>query len=259
MTEPKTRSKTLPLYPKQLSILNLLYKFRFGTTELFVQSNESIVSKQFMNRRLRVLFEQGYIGRRYDGSYKLHGKPATYHLLSRGTKLLRDNPERYNAGVLRNIARDKKVEVGEQFIQHNLGVFGAYTRYKHHYGDDLLFATKSNLHGRDNFPKPLPDAYVALKSDKSKHCFLEYFEDSTQFFLTKKRIKYYFEFVEDNDLPKTRAFPGIVFVCESDKLKEQVAKFTTSKFISSWKKIYFEVYSVAELEGRSDLFVFRSE
>ncbi len=210
-----------------------------------------------MDIRLRILCEQQYIGRRYNSSYKLKGKPATYHVLSRGIKILRDKPAAFNVKALRNLARDKDTTVTDTFISHNLGIFEVYTKYKNRYRDDLLFITKSNLHGRDTFPQPFPDAYVSLKSDKTKHCFLESFTDTTQFFIIKKRIKYFADFAEDNDLPKTRVFPGIVFICSPDKLKEQVLAFTAKRFGNSWKEIYFAVFTRAELDAVENLFSFR--
>lgn len=248
-----------PLNPKQLHILKLLYKFRFGTVELFTQNSTPKVSRQFMNRRLYVLLEQEYIGRRYDGRDRLRGEAARYHLLSKGVGVLKADPELYDPKVLRNAGRDKSDAISEQFMRHSLGLFEIYTAYAKRYGEDLLFATKSNLTGRDAFPQPLPDAYAALRGDESRHCFVESFESSTQFFIIKKRIKYYAEFAEDNELPKSRPLPGIVFICDDEKLKKKVEDYTRQRFIASWKKISFAVYAKDELTEAKDLFEFGCE
>ncbi|HEV7454553.1 MAG TPA: replication-relaxation family protein, partial [Candidatus Saccharimonadales bacterium] len=129
-TQP-THRKTLN--KNQLHILYLLYKFRFGTTELFVENQNNKISRQYMNVRLRILCEQEYIGRRYDSSYKLGGKSATYHLLSKGIKLLKQRPDDFNPRVLKNIGNDRRAK--DRFINHCLQVFSIYCSLKKLYGD----------------------------------------------------------------------------------------------------------------------------
>lgn len=245
------------LNPKQLQILYLLYKFRFGTTDLFVKSYGSKISRQYIDVRLRILCEQEYIGRKYDSTYKLQGRPASYCLLPKGVKLLKQQPDRFNPAVLRNVARDKREDVSDQFIRHSLSIFSIYNQCRRLYGDDLLFITKSNLYGRDTFPQPLPDAYLSLKDDKTKHLFLESFEETIPLFVIKKRIRYYADYAEDNDLPPTRSFPGILFICDTAKLKQQVLLYATKRFGRSWKDIKFNVYTRAELSTATNLFSFR--
>jgi DNA-binding HxlR family transcriptional regulator len=76
-----THRKTLN--NNQLQVLYSLYKFRFGTTDLLRATQDKSISRQFMNRRLQVLCDQEYIGRKYDSSYKLQAKFIHKHVITR--------------------------------------------------------------------------------------------------------------------------------------------------------------------------------
>ena len=61
----------------QCKILDSLYRFRFGTTDLLAGMLDMHSNRRLMQARLRLLYEQGYIGRQYDRSYRLRGLFAT--------------------------------------------------------------------------------------------------------------------------------------------------------------------------------------
>lgn len=235
-----------PLNDSQLYIMRFLYAFRFGTIDSFTQSYGQKIRKQNMEKKLRNLQEQEYIGRRYDTSYKLLGRPASYYLAAKGIKILKEQSDEFKPEVLRKLARDRNRS--DSFISHWLGVFDIHNRCRRQYGADLLFFAQSDIIGQDTFPRPLPDAYVALANDRNKHCFLEYFESSTQFFVTKKRIRYYAEFAEDNDLSQKELLPTFVFVCNTDELKQKVLKEATKRFENSWMEIPYVVLTKDEVE-----------
>jgi SOS-response transcriptional repressor LexA len=64
-----------------------LYKFRFGSSDLIAKRFNK-PSGKYVQKRLHILEDQGYIARRYDKSYKLQGKPAAYYLLPSAARLL---------------------------------------------------------------------------------------------------------------------------------------------------------------------------
>lgn len=244
-----TPSHRKKLNPDQLQILYLLYKFRFGTTDLFVKSHSKKISRQYINVRLQILCDQEYIGRNYDGTYKLQGKPATYYLLSKGIRLLKQKPDIFNPKVLKNIGNDGRVK--ERFIEHRLQVFSVYCSLKQLYSDELKFFTDSylKLPKYEYFPQPLPDAYIAFKQDKTKHFLLEYAESSTPFFVFKKRIKYYVSYAEDNLWSKNSQMPVILFVCEDERLRQKVEEEILQALDRSWKDVGLATTTKAELSG----------
>lgn len=202
-----------------------------------------------MNVRLQILCDQEYIGRKYDGSYKLAGKPATYHLLAKGIKLLKQHPDDFNPKVLRNIANDKNAK--DRFINHCLGVFDIYCSLKELYDDELKFFTGSylKLPKQAYFPQPLPDAYVSFREDKTKHFLLDYFETSLPFFVIKKRIAYYVSYAEDNLWSKNSKLPAILLVCDTEELRKKVDVEVTRALERTWKDVTFAMTTKAELSS----------
>src|SRR4051812_45770502 len=99
-------AKNKRLNSKQLSILNTLYRFRFGTTELLANAL-NVKTKNKMNERLKVLLDQEYVGRHYETEYRLLRKHATYFLLPKGIKSLRTYDEKTDNSVLHNIHKDR--------------------------------------------------------------------------------------------------------------------------------------------------------
>ncbi len=95
-TEPPIHK---PLNQKQLSLLDTLYRFRFATTELLTQTLGTS-NKGKMNQRLKLLLDQEYIGRRYEKTYHLTGRHASYFLQAKGIKALKDRPNsKYSSSV----------------------------------------------------------------------------------------------------------------------------------------------------------------
>ena len=83
-TVSKHRKK---LNAEQLEVLELLHKFRFGSNNLFAQYFDK-KDRSFVFKRLSILLEQGLIGKRFEPSYRLQGKPAAYYLTPTGARML---------------------------------------------------------------------------------------------------------------------------------------------------------------------------
>lgn len=220
----KTRRR---LNAEQLEVLSLLHKFRFGTNDLFAQYFGK-KDRSFVFNRLKILLEQGFIDRRFDSSYRLAGKPAAYYLTPAGARKLEEQGEEIN---IKAIYKDKAVS--EQFIEHSLDIFKAYLELrKEHPG--LKFFTKTNLNAEayDYFPKPLPDAFISLKSnDTTKRYFLDAFDETTLPFVMKRRIKLYVDYWESGTWDDTGAdFPEIIFICANHKQQERVQKLLEKAF-----------------------------
>jgi hypothetical protein len=248
ISESRTSTRKT-LNKKQLQILYLLYKFRFGTTELFTKCQSNKVSRQYVNKRLSILCGQEYIGRKYDGSYRLAGKPAVYYLLPKGIKLLRQRPDDFNPKILKNISNDYRA--GVRFSDHSIQVFNAYCYLKARYGENLKYFTTSylKLPQYDYFPQPLPDAYVSLNGESSSHYFLEYFESITPFFVIKKRLKYYVSYAEDNLWPKSTMLPTIVIVCDTESLQKRVEIEIRKSIERTWKDLVIVAVTMTELDN----------
>lgn len=217
---------TKKLNPDQIAILELLYRFRFGTSTLFNQTLKP-TNRQSLNSRLDILTEQAYIGKKYDKSYKLLGKPASYYLLPNGFAILRQQ-EGISSTVLKNMYKDKGAS--ERFVDHCLTVFAVSNQLEALHGQRLEFFAKSELADYEHFPQPLPDGFISLKASdqpraQTKYYFLEVFEDSTPFFAIAKKVNQYSEYADSGEWDVTgKKFPAVLAVCESVTLQKRLRK-----------------------------------
>jgi hypothetical protein len=214
--EPKYRKR---LNPGQLEVLELLLKFRFGTTDLIAQAlgkkNGTIIKS-----RLNILREQEYIDRHYEGADRLQGKHAAYYLSAKGGRAVRSEDTR----IIKRAYKDKKA--GRQFIDHNLSVFAAHCRLKTTYGDTIRFFTKTDLADYDYFPQPLPDAFLSYKGeDGTKRFFVNVFEATTPVFALNRQIKQLIDYNAAGEWSATDSdFPTILIICDTPVLQNRVEK-----------------------------------
>lgn len=243
--ESKTRRK---LNAEQLEVLELLYKFRFGSNDLIAQYFGK-KSRAFVFKRLSILLEQGFIGKRFDSSYRIKGKPAAYYLLPAGARKLQETRSSEDEPVnIKGIYKDKTVS--ETFIQHSLGIFRVYNQLKTQHGAELAFFTKTDLASYEHFPKPLPDAFVSLEvKDSTRYFFVEIVEDTQPFFTAVRSVKKYLDHKESGEWAITETdYPIILFICESTSLQKRLQKQITKMLNASWADdITFATTTKAEL------------
>lgn len=219
MTSP---TRHYSLTKKQLAILNLLYRFRFATSELISKSTNTNI--RIINQRLKLMLDIGYIGRNYEPEYRLLRKHASYYLLPDGMKALKQqDAAKYNATVLRNIAKDKNAS--STFITHCLATFGMYCNLRAQHGDNIQFFTASQLKSYKNFPAKLPDAFIRLKTAQGESMFfLDVLHESQPFFVATRRIMHYIKYAEDGDWPNGAPFPIVLLACDSPSLQKRLQK-----------------------------------
>jgi hypothetical protein len=229
--QPKFRKS---LNEKQIDILTLLYKFRFASSKL-IASYENQKHHRVVQARLRVLLDQEYIGRHYNNSYKLAGKPAVYYLRTNGIKIL-EQQAGVNTDVLKRMYRDKYAS--ERFINHSLKIFAVcgQLRSQHNYKEgagEIKCFTKTGLTSYGYFPDPLPDIYVKYLEDSNKnsanalkHYFVDIIEGNVPFFVHEKRIDSYIAYDELGDWERTNTkLPTVLLVCDSVKLKARIDEY----------------------------------
>lgn len=206
----------------QLETLDLLFKYRYGTTELIAKIKNR-PNGTAIRSQLNILYNQGLIERRYSGKDKLQGKFAAYYLLPAGLKALERNNLRAD---LPASARKIVYRLGlasEAFIVHCLHLFEVGVYLNEIYQKRLKFFTKSELWKYEYFPDPKPDAFVSLNDERgTKRFFLDFIDSNTPGFAITRRIREYIDYSDEDEWSVTQSdFPGILFVCVS---KEQEAK-----------------------------------
>lgn len=218
---------------KQLAVLKQLYRFRFGTTDLLARSLD-LKDGRYIHTRLEALVAQEYIGKNYDSSYKLDGKPATYYLLPKAFAALRKQykttGKELSEKTLRNAYKDK--EASSEFIARKLAVFTIYDKLRAIHGQNLKFWTKDQLNfdKYDYFPKPMPDTYLTITPEglrpRARDFFLNYLDDKTPFFVHARRLQKLIEYVEAEEWEDATSskLRGVLLVCESTGLLKRIRK-----------------------------------
>ena len=220
---------------QQLLILYRLYNFRFINT---LQVQRLIHKKQIQQaqQRLNLLVSRGWVGKNFSKRDRLTGKYASYYLLPKGIKALRQYKSKLgfdfelNPKIVHNIYKDKTAS--SRFINHCIGLGDINCSLKRLHGSNLEYFPKNDLIDHDYFPDPRPDAYLRIGADtksieeRSEH-FLEYCEEIVPFFVYRKRIKQYVEYVYDElwEEATSRKSPTIRLVAETPVLQRRLQRF----------------------------------
>jgi hypothetical protein len=229
MSKPEAAYRR-PLNTEQLAVLELLFKFRFATNEQLAKYFGKQTGKA-IQKRLTILCAQGYIARHYNGSYRLHGKPAEYYLLPKGVRLLRTKQSDITTitdQAIKNLYKDKTAS--PSFTAHSITILTLHLKLVELYGDRLKSFTKTqlNIEAYHYFIRPLPDTFLSIRggtkdTGKPKRFFLDFFEDNIPFFVLIRRIKKYLMYLEEDDWP-TDTFPTILMVTESTRRQKQLTR-----------------------------------
>jgi hypothetical protein len=223
-------SRSTVITQQQIKILIRIFAYRFVTT---AQLQQVLSKKQIqqVQQRLNLLLKRGYIGRNFSNHDRLTGEYASYYLLPKGMSVLKQAKDyTLNPKVFHNIYKDKTAS--SRFINHCIGLGDISCSLKRLHGSNLEYFTKNDLIDYDYFPDPRPDAYLRIGADtkiikeRSEH-FLEYCEEIVPFFVYRKRIKQYVEFVDDElwEEATNRKSPTIRLVAETPVLQRRLQRF----------------------------------
>lgn len=237
MTEQKHRKK---LNAEQLEVLELLYKFRFGSNDLFAR-HFGKKDRSFVFKRLSILLEQGLIGKRFESSYRIRGKPAAYYLTPDGARALQANKQNRTVNI-KTIYKDGVVS--EDFVEYCLDIFSIYCQLRSKHGDALHFFTKPQLAKYDYFSEFVPHAYIRLDSKAGEEdFFLEYMQSTKPFFTVTRKIKEYIEYADSGewDAGTDSKFPEILFICDKPSLQNRLLKKSASTLADAGDELNFFV------------------
>lgn len=107
----------------QIEILELLYKYRFGTRKL-LGSSLGINSGTSLFERLEVLEKQEYIGKRIDIRSGGLNKPIAYFVAPKGLKALQSLPDHeYIDDRAVRLSYQNKSTLHDGYIAHILNIF----------------------------------------------------------------------------------------------------------------------------------------
>lgn len=212
--------------PKQLEILNLIYRFRFlNRTQIQILLNHK--EPRRIKSWLKDLHDRNIFGRNYSSQLKENTKAAIYYLATKSRKILLEQ-ENINEKILNRAYRDKNAS--QKLIDHCLFLADIYLLLKNEslkHNQELNFYTKTDLTDHNYLPYNRPDAYIALKDKKqTRRYFLEIIDEGTPRFMLRKKISQYIEYF-DEDTWKNRTLhnnPSLLFICPNQNIKDFLNK-----------------------------------
>lgn len=215
------KKKERKLNKGQVETLKLLYRYRFITSELLARA-EGQKHIQVTRSRLATLEKQGYIGRRYDSSYKLLGKFAAYYLLPKGLQFLK-SIDVADSRAIKMMYNDPKAS--DKFVDFCQAVCRTAQSLVSFYGDEARVFTRTELLEYYYFPDPQPDLYLSIKRKTTRHYFVDLYDDAIPAFVPVKKIKKYAEHYESGEWESTGSdYPEVIIACTSDTAERRLRK-----------------------------------
>jgi hypothetical protein len=201
----------------QIAVLELVYKYRFGTRSL-IGSSLGLKSGTSLYERLEVLVKNGYVGKRSDIRSKAINKPAAYYVTSKGIKVLQALPghEHITDQAIR-LSYQNKGTVRDEFIAHILNVYELTQTIERQYPTLKVF-TERDISRYSYFPERLPEAFLSLPTDDPEaphRFFFDVVRDRQPRRTLDVRLTNYVEFFDDGGWDDTESeLPVILLVCE---------------------------------------------
>jgi len=219
MSQKYARSK---LNQGQIEVLELLYKYRFGSRQLLAISLK-VNAANGLYEKLEALVSNGYIDRRFDKRLKLQGKPVAYHLLPKGLRVLQALPrhEYINEQAMRLCYQNKRV--GNAHVEATLNIY-KYTQHLQKQYPGLKVFTQQDMSHYSYFPKPLPDIFLSLPSTDVKNphrFFLDIVQEHTPRYVLDRRLASYVEFFDEGGWDKVSSELPVLLVVNERNAAEK--------------------------------------
>jgi DNA-binding PadR family transcriptional regulator len=194
----KTGAHHKKLNEGQITVLHLLYVFRFATAAQLSKSMGK-ATPSVIYASLDRLEDQGYVGHYSEPSFKIDRRPAYYYLLPKGVKALQKVRELSQGAI--SIAK-RNPSASEQLRDRQIAVYDTFHWLNGAKEYKLHFFTKSELDMQkyDYFPAKLPDAYFAVETDGAgeREFILDVYPSTRPINTALGRLKMYADYVQAN-------------------------------------------------------------
>jgi hypothetical protein len=237
----KSMKTSIKLNKGQLDLLGLVVKYRFVSVGQ-IQRYMQLSSRTSINKKLTILINAGYLGMRYDNSYKFRHRPAAFYATPLCLKLLLETgtAQYITEKLIKASYKDKTAT--EQFIDDSWAIFDIALGLEGSYPGIQLY-TMRQLASFDYLPYPLPELYIVRKdTDETKRYFLIRFAANKPGFTLTNRIKQLVAYAEDGSWDITgNEFPVVLGVCDTPGI-ERLVQRTTRRAISQSSEL-LELYT----------------
>lgn len=220
--EPKYRR---PLNSEQRKVLVFLYRVRFSTNKQ-IATYLGKTSHKTIQDKLRRLEDQGFIGKRYETSYKLAGRAAEYFLTPKGSRQLSADDEIDNERAMKALYRNKTVS--PEFIFRSVRLVDIIFTLKATYPDNLFIATRNDLLRYTSFPSWTPDLFLRFNDidspDRAEYV-LDVWDGSQPFFVSVRKVRTYINYTLSYDwMESLGEKPIALIICPDEKMQRKLNK-----------------------------------
>ena len=231
MDHPKPVAKNRKLTLTQQSILKCVAGFRFVSA--YTCGAFLGVSRRSASKSLNLLVDHGYVAKRYDTTYRLSHKRAHYCIDTRGMRYVK-TLDMFSEAHIKALYADRKAS--DTFVYHSNKVFDIAIKLRDHgLSPDFRICSRSLLLGYDEFPTPKPDLYIApTDSDDSNQSFIDIFDNETETWIIKKRIRQHVEHYDSGEWCYLDHPTVVIVLGEGSKAKNQLEKYALRQLDKSW-------------------------
>ncbi len=239
--------KRITLKQAQIDILNLLYKYRFSSRQLLLDSlGEGNGSDNNLYQKLEVLIKHGLVFKRYEPRQKLLGVPYAYSLSPKGLKALQatTNHEHITDRVIKGWYRNKSVD--QKFVNHTMAIH-KYTNLLSTLHPTLKIFTQRDLARFNYFPKQLPDAVLSFPKEQGTP--LRYFFDIIPADTPRKaidvKLSTYCKFFESGGWEVTKSAKPIILLVASSGRSERQLQYISRARLQKYFEIDLRIYTTS--------------
>jgi hypothetical protein len=217
------------LSDKQVALLELIYKYRFGTRE-YIGSSLGINSGSSLHERLEVLAGHEHLGKRKDMRSQALNKPIVYYVAPKGIKALQAMPGHEHIGEqAMRLSYQNKSTVHDEFVTHILNLY-ELTLCLHRQYPGLKTFTPHETIRYSYFPDKLPDRFLSLPSDSPEQphrFFLDVVRDRQSSRVLESRLENYVEFFDDDGWDETNTpIPVMLLVSDWGPSEHRIQRST---------------------------------
>jgi predicted transcriptional regulator len=239
MRRAETRAR-YKISPSQTTILHALLKYRFLTTDLLAKLLKK--DRSTIYERLAVLVDQAYVVKKYDSSYRINRRSASYYLAPAGIRYLK------SLGVERTQIHYKNKDLTEAQIDE----YYRYPKFSlsihHNYPQTFRTYSKYQLNPED-YLNPMPWLLFAPDKEDAPELFLEYIPAGEQSWIIRKRINQHIDYADEE---ADYRYPYLLLVAGNNNTEKRIIKMSSGLIWDS------ELYTTTEerlLSGKKNIWL----
>ncbi len=236
-TETKTRYS---ISSAQTSLLYALLKYRFLTTDLLAELLHK--DRSTIYERLSVLVDQGYVTKKYNNSYRIDRRPATYYLAPAGIRYLKS----------RGVERTQLHYKNKDFTEAQIDEYYRYPKFSRaihrNYPETFHTRTKYQL-DPENYLNPMPWLLFVPDNEDAPELFMEYIPAGEQSWIIRKRINQHIDYADEE---ADYRYPYLLVVAGNDNTEKRIVKLSADLI---WDSVLYTTTEVRLLSGEKDIWL----